>query len=48
VVTALETPITSDGTISLPWTIPANISTGMYTITVSDADNSSSVEIFIQ
>ena len=48
VVVSLETPITSDGTFSLPWNIPANISAGMYTITVSDAVNSSSIEIFIQ
>jgi len=48
VVASLETPITSDGTFSLPWTIPANISAGVYTITVSDAANSSSTEIFIQ
>jgi len=33
---------------SLPWTIPANISTGMYTVNVSDAVNSDSAEIFIQ
>ena len=44
----LETPITSDGMFSLPWNIPADISTGMYTIKVSDAVNSSSTEIFIQ
>ena len=48
VVVSLETPITSDGTFSLPWTIPANISTGVYTVTVSDAVNSNSAEIFIQ
>jgi hypothetical protein len=48
IIISLETPITSTGSFSLPWNIPANISTGMYTITVSDADNSSSVEIFIQ
>jgi hypothetical protein len=48
VVASLETPITSDGTFSLPWTIPANISTGVYTVTVSDAVNSNSAEIFIQ
>jgi len=48
VVTALETPITSDGLFSLPWKIPGNISTGMYTIKISDAENSSSFEIFIQ
>ena len=44
----LETPITSDGTFSLPWTIPSDISTGTYTIMVSDSVNSNSVEIFIQ
>jgi len=47
-IVSLETPITSDGTFSLPWTIPVGISTGFYTITVSDAVNSSSAEIFIQ
>jgi len=45
---SLETPITSDGTFSLPWNIPGDINTGVYTITVSDAVNSSSAEIFIQ
>ena len=48
VVVSLKTPITSDGTFSLPWKIPADISTGMYTVKVSDAVNSNSVEIFIQ
>ena len=48
VVSSLETPITSDGTFSLPWNIPADISTGTYTIMISDAVNSSSAEIFIQ
>jgi len=48
VIVSLETPITSDGMFSLPWTIPANISTGMYTIKISDAVNSNSAEIFIQ
>jgi hypothetical protein len=48
IIISLETPITSTGSFSLPWNIPANISTGMYTITVSDADSSSSIEIFIQ
>jgi len=47
-IVSLETPITSDGTFSLPWNIPTDISTGVYTITVSDAVNSSSAEIFIQ
>jgi len=48
VIVSLETPITSDGLFSLPWTIPANISTGMYTIKISDAVNNDSAEIFIQ
>ena len=48
VVVSLETPITSDGMFSLPWTIPTNTSTGMYTIKISDAVNSDSAEIFIQ
>ena len=48
VVESLHTPITSSGTFSLPWTVPTGFDTGTYTITVSDADNSSSFEIFIQ
>ncbi len=48
VVVSLETPITSDGTFSLPWEIPGDINAGMYTIKISDAVNSSSAEIFIQ
>ena len=48
VIVSLETPITSDGMFSLPWTIPGDISTGVYTIKVNDAVNSSSAEIFIQ
>ena len=48
VITALETPITSGGMFSLPWEIPGDINTGMYTVKVSDAANSDSVEIFIQ
>ena len=48
VVVSLETPITSDGMFSLPWKIPGDINTGVYTITVRDAVNSNSVEIFIQ
>jgi len=48
VVVSLETPITSDGTFSVPWNIPADINTCVYTITVNDAVNSSSAEIFIQ
>jgi len=47
-VVSLATPITSSGTFSLPWTIPAGLNTGTYTITVSDNENSSSFEIFVQ
>lgn len=47
-VESLHTPITSSGMFSLPWTVPAGFDTGTYTITVSDDDNSSSFEIFIQ
>ena len=47
-VASLHTPITSSGTFNLPWTIPTGFDTGTYTITVSDDDNSSSFEIFIQ
>jgi len=47
-VVSLHTPITSSGTFSLPWTVPVGFDTGTYTITVSDDDNSSSFEIFIQ
>jgi len=48
IIITLETPITSDGTFSLPWNIPSNFSTGTYTIKISDAENSNSAEIFIQ
>ena len=48
VVESLHTPITSSGMFSLPWTVPAGFDTGIYTITVSDDENSSSFEIFIQ
>ena len=48
VIVSLETPITSDGMFSLPWKIPGDINTGVYTITVRDAVNSNSIEIFIQ
>ena len=48
VVESLHTPITSSGMFSLPWTVPAGFDTGTYTITVSDDENSSSFEIFIQ
>ena len=48
VVESLHTPITSSGAFSLPWTVPTGFDTGTYTITVSDDENSSSFEIFIQ
>jgi len=48
VIVSLETPITSDGTFSLPWTIPADINAGIYTVKISDAVNNNSAEIFIQ
>ena len=47
-IVLLHTPITSSGMFSLPWTVPAGFDTGTYTITVSDDENSSSFEIFIQ
>jgi len=47
-IVSLHTPITSSGAFSLPWTVPAGFDTGTYTITVSDDENSSSLEIFIQ
>ena len=47
-VVSLHTPITSSGAFSLPWTVPDDFDTGTYTITVSDDENSSSFEIFIQ
>jgi len=48
VVNSLHTPITSSGAFYLPWTVPTGFDTGTYTITVSDDENSSSFEIFIQ
>ena len=48
VVVSLHTPITSSGAFNLPWAVPAGFDTGTYTITVSDDENSSSFEIFIQ
>lgn len=47
-IISLHTPITSSGTFSLPWTVPAGFDTGIYTITVSDDENSSNFEIFVQ
>jgi len=48
VIVSLETPITTDGLFYIPWNIPADVDAGTYTIKISDAINSSSVEIFIQ
>jgi len=48
VVVELGTPITSDGTFSLPWTIPSGFDTGTYTIAVTDNENTDSFEIFVQ
>ena len=48
VVVELGTPITSDGTFSLPWTIPSGFDTGVYTITVTDNVYTNSFEIFVQ
>jgi len=46
-IVSLATPLTS-GTFNLPWIVPAGFDTGTYTIIVSDNENSSSFEIFIQ
>ena len=48
VVVELGTPITSDGTFSLPWTIPSGFDAGTYTIRVTDNENTGSFEIFVQ
>ena len=47
-IAELETPITNDGIFSLPWSIPHNVDTGTYTITVNDSENTDSIEIFLQ
>ena len=47
VIATIETPITGDGTFSVPWLIPNGLEIGTYTITVSDAENSDIVTIFI-
>jgi len=47
VVAELETPITSDNTFLLPWTIPNNFDVGTYTINVVDSVSSDSFEILI-
>ena len=47
-VVSLLTPITSDNTFFLPWTVPGGFDTGTYTITVTDNVNTDSFQIFIQ
>ena len=47
-VVKLETPITSDNAFSTPWTIPHTVESGTYTITVSDTENTESIQIFIR
>jgi hypothetical protein len=47
-IASLETPITNSGLFSLPWTIPSNINFGAYTIEITDAANTDSIEIYIQ
>ena len=47
VIATIETPITGDGTFSVPWLIPNGLEIGTYTITVSDAENSDALTIFI-
>ena len=44
----LDTTLTASCGFSVPWQIPSNINTGMYTVKISDAVNSNSVEIFIE
>ncbi len=47
-IASLETPITNSGLFSLPWTIPSDINFGAYTIEITDAANTDSIEIYIQ
>ena len=48
IIVNLETPLTSDGIFSTPWTIPDYVSVGKYTIEVSDNKNADSFEIYVQ
>ena len=48
VVDSIETPLTPDGTFSVPWVIPDNFETGNYIITIRDTENTSSIQVFIQ
>jgi len=47
VIITLETPITSDNTFSLPWTIPNGFDAGAYIINVHDSVNSAEFEILV-
>ena len=47
IIDSLETPISNDDMFSVPWTVPNNLNTGTYTITVNDGENSDSFEIFV-
>ena len=47
-IASLDTPITNNGTFSVPWKIPNDIDVGTYTIEVSDSINSDTFEINIQ
>ena len=47
-VGSLDTPITTDGAFSLPWTIPNDFNMGTYTIEITDNVNSDTFEINVQ
>ena len=47
-IASLDTPITNNGTFSVPWKIPNDIDVGTYTIEISDSINSDTFEINIQ
>jgi len=47
VIITLETPITSDNTFSLPWTIPNGFDAGTYIINVHDSVSSAEFEILV-
>jgi hypothetical protein len=44
----LGTPVTSDDTFYLPWSVPRSFDAGTYTITVNDSINIDSFEIYVQ
>jgi len=47
VIITLETPITSDNTFSLPWTIPNGFDAGTYIINVHDSVSSAEFELLV-